>query len=187
VGGAVVAGLALLALMLVVSGPMPLLGDAWALLALSGRAPAIGINEAIMFAIPHVGWLVAAATGLISLGVVWRRNGDELVGVGWMLCAMLLLSPLVWSFYLIWLAPTFIACFATLGPPWHGGWRTRAAWVALALLYAMLAFPLTPDLRPFATLGLWAITGALYWRSAMPVSATTSDTELAIPIAASGA
>jgi hypothetical protein len=78
---------------------------------------------------------------------------------------MLLVSPLVWAFYLIWLLPTFCACFAALGPPGRSGWRMYGAWGALGLLYVTLAYPIALPLRPFATLALWALTGALYWRT----------------------
>ncbi len=39
-----------------------------------------------------------------------RGGGVEQVGVGWALCTMLLISPLVWWFYLTWLLPAFVAC-----------------------------------------------------------------------------
>jgi len=164
VGGAALVGLALLALMLAVSGPATLLGDAKTLLALSGNAAAVQTNEALVVTIPHVGWLVAGLIGLLSFGVVWKWPGDELLGACWMLCVMLLLSPLVWSFYLLWLTPTFCAILA-FGPFTRASWRTRGALLLLAALYLVLAFPLALPLRPFATLALWAITGALYWRS----------------------
>jgi hypothetical protein len=119
-----------------------------------------------------VGPLLMALVGLVWLGVVLRRRGgDDLLGAGWTACTMLLLSPLVWSFYLVWLLPAFCACVAALGPLGsldslgRGAWRMRTGWAALALLYLVTALPLALTLRPFATLALWALTGALYWRS----------------------
>lgn len=164
VGGATIVGLALLALMLAVSGPATLLSDAKTLLALSRAAADVRTNEALAVTIPYVGWLVVGLIGLLSFGVVWKWPGDELLGACWMLCVMLLLSPLVWSFYLLWLTPTFCAILA-FAPFTRADWRTRGVLLLFAALYLVLAFPLWLPLRPFATLALWAITGALYWRS----------------------
>ena len=171
VSAAALAGLAMLGLMLAVSGPATLAGGAKTLVALSGSMATVSTNEALVAVTPLGGRMIAILVGCVSISVVWRRAGDDLLGLGWMLCAMLLLSPLVWSFYLIWLLPTFVACFATLDPPQRlrgKNWRTWTVWAALALLYMALAFPSSLDLRPFATLALWAVTGALYWRSSTP-------------------
>lgn len=170
VGGAALAGALLLALMALLASPATLAAALPAAFTLVRGAATPGQNEALALAAPLVGPALAALVGVVWLAVSARRRGDDLLGVGWAACAMLLLSPLVWSFYLVWLLPTFVACFAALGLPWRGGWRTQAAWAVLGLLYLTLAFPLARDLRPFATLALWAITGALYWRSATHIS-----------------
>lgn len=101
-----------------------------------------------------VGRVLAALIGLTFLFVVVRRRGDELLEGGWAIYTMLLVSPLVWSFYLVWLMPTFCVCLAALGPFTRIGWRAQAAWALLVALYCIVAFPVSLTLRPFATLAL---------------------------------
>lgn len=165
VGGAALVGVALLAVMLALSSPATLAETLPAAFTSVRGQTTPGQNEALAIVAPLVGPALVALVGVVWLVVSAWRRGDDLLGAGWAACAMLLISPLVWSFYLVWLLPTFVACFAALGLPWRGGWRIQAVWAALGLLYLVTALPLALDLRPFATLALWAITGALYWRS----------------------
>lgn len=169
--GAALAGALLLVAMALFSSPATLAAALPAAFVSVRGQTTPGQNEALAIVAPYVGPALAALVGIVWLVVSARRRGDDLLGAGWAACAMLLLSPLVWSFYLVWLLPTFIACLAVLGPPtvaWRGGWRSRTLWGALGLLWLVIALPLALDLRPFATLALWAITGALYWRSSTP-------------------
>lgn len=165
-----------------------------AFISVQGQATP-GLNEALMIVTP-AGRELAALVGIAFLAVVLLRGGDDLLGVGWACCTMLLISPLVWAFYLIWLLPAFCACLAALGArrwatsgaPSNGSatprlawqsWRTRSGWIVVALLlaslYVVLAYPLSFTLRPVATLALWAFTGALYWRSGARASRDSSD------------
>lgn len=168
VGGAALVGASLIAFMLAWTSPATLARSLSAAFTAVSAQRSAGGNEAFLIITSAPGLLLAVAIGLVWLGVAPRRGGDDLLGAGWTLCTMLLISPLVWPFYLVWLVPTWCACFAALGPLDRvnlGGWRIRGGWAALALLYLVVALPLSLTLRPYATLALWALTGALYWRS----------------------
>lgn len=173
VGGAAILGAGIMALMLVYTGPTTFLRCVLTLLSASASLMQRQDNESLRATLqPTLGLLLAALAGVVSLLVILRRrHGDEFVGACWTLCLMLLLSPLVWRYYLVWLLPAFCALLAT-GPFLRVGWRARGAWVSLVICYLVLAFPLWQPLRPFATLALWGLTGALYWRSARSESLT---------------
>ncbi|HET9110625.1 MAG TPA: glycosyltransferase family 87 protein [Ktedonobacterales bacterium] len=183
VGVAVGVGVALLVVMVVGSSPATVAESLPAGAALVGGKLPTGVNEALIAIIPSalrpVGLALAALIGLTWLVVVWRRGGDDLLGFGWTLCAMLLVSPLVWSFYLVWLAPAYCACYATLGARPLVGWRSRAAWIGLVTLYGIMVLPAFTGIHPLATLALWLLVGALYWRSA-PSQADAAPVSVAI-------
>jgi glycosyl transferase family 87 len=116
--------------------------------------------------------------------VVWLQRrpetarGDLMLGAGWAIATMLLLSPLVWWSYMTWLLPTLLAClgvalrYAGQARPGRG-WRAWAArWWPLAtgaVAYALLLVPqINGNFREQAlgTLLLWLLSGALYLWSA---------------------
>ena len=136
VGGAALAGVALLVVMLAASSPATVGESLPAVFASMPTLVTPGQNEALIVALPdHVGLLLAALIGVMFVVVTvrsrwWRGrggqknglsegasdgararvSGDDLLGVGFALCTMLLISPLVWSFYLVWLVPSLCAC-----------------------------------------------------------------------------
>lgn len=141
-----------------------------------------GLDEALVVAVPG-GHLLVWAVGCAYLAgmVLARGRGERLLGYGWALCTMLLLSPLVWQFYLIWLLPATMACLAAVPSLPHLP-RLRQRWPLLATLVAtlvaiqvLLASPLLLLTRPLATLVLWLLTGGLFLRSAMRQRPATSD------------
>lgn len=120
-----------------------------------------GLNESLIIVMPGAGLALAALVlALFCAGIVIARGqGDNRLGFAWAICTMLLISPLVWSYYLVWLLPVFVAC---LGTTWPGDKRLLAL---LAVLYAVIAFPTPLALHPLATLILWVTTGTLFLRS----------------------
>jgi hypothetical protein len=165
-GAAASAGLGL-ALMLAVTGPRMLVQSVSAAsTAVIGQALPGGLDESLIVSLPAGGSMIAGLIGLAFLVVILRQHGDDLLGGAWAIITALLVSPLVWSFYLVWLIPAYCACFAVLGPPTKNRWRTRGAWMLLIALYVVTALPISLQLHPFGVLGLWIVTGALYWHSA---------------------
>lgn len=172
--------LGLVVFMLIGSSPATVVGSVTTAFAfVHGLTESGGQNESLTVTIPVIGSALADVVGLAYLAVIARRSGDDLLGVGWATCAMLLASPLVWSFYLVWLLPALCACLATFATPASHDWRWRGAWVALAVIYIVVAFPLSITLRPFATLALYVISGLLYWRSGAAPRAPAPAAELA--------
>ncbi|MGH2503114.1 MAG: glycosyltransferase family 87 protein [Ktedonobacterales bacterium] len=166
VASALITSMGLVALMLLGSSPATVAQSVTTAFAfVHGLTVSGGQNESLTVTIPVIGSSLADLIGLTYLVVIARRRGDDLLGVGWATCAMLLASPLVWSFYLVWLLPAFCACLAAFATPAIHDWRRRGAWIALAVIYIVVAFPLSITLRSFATLALWAMAGLLYWRS----------------------
>lgn len=165
-----------------------------ALAALAGRA--LLVLAALLFG---VGLLLAWRTGrslLISPANSRPADRDEiteLLGYGWAVCAMLLLSPLVWLHYNTWLLLPYVLCagyfFRERDLP---GSANRYQSIALPILlvagvllflpwslpvdgptYAAGPFvagiavrPLLMLLHPLAVAMLWTIAGWVYLRSA---------------------
>lgn len=167
--GAAVAGVVLLIAQALIVGPQTLLdGIFGSLHSVQGQSHGLWVS-----AVPGgFAWAALAFLGFV-VGVLWAarrgKGGDAWLGLGWALCTMLLLSPLVWWFYLTWLLPAFAAClFVALDPrqrllPWQR-WSTLAA---LAASYGLISFLRFNDATSvLATLLLWALCGVLYLRSA---------------------
>lgn len=185
VGSAVLTSLGLIVLMLIGSSPALVAQSlSTAVHFVHGLTVSGGQNESLTVTIPVIGSALAIGSGLVYLVVIVRRSGDDLLGVGWATCTMLLASPLVWSFYLVWMLPAFCACLATFSTAVSGGWQRRGAWMALAIIYVVVAFPLSITLRPLATLALWAMVGLLYWRSGAKPTAPAPALEIAPAISA---
>ncbi len=165
-GAAMLAGGCLILLMLAATSATTLFASPRAAFTSVTDQTGPGLNESLIVTFPHYGSLLAMLTAVIFLVVVVMRRGDDLLGIGWTLCTVMLMSPIVWSFYLVWLIPAFCACLATLGPQRGYDARMLAQRMALLVLYVVLALPLWQQARPFATLALWGLMGALYWRSA---------------------
>ncbi|HEX8981128.1 MAG TPA: glycosyltransferase family 87 protein [Ktedonobacterales bacterium] len=170
VGGAMLAGGCLILLMLAATSATTLFASPRAAFISVTDQTGPGLNESLVVTLPHFGSLVAMLAAAIFLVVVAMRRGDDLPGIGWTLCTVVLMSPIVWSFYLVWLMPAFCACLATLGPQRRYDARMQASRMTLVLLYVVIAFPLWQPLRPFATLALWGLMGALYWQSGVGAS-----------------
>jgi hypothetical protein len=160
--GAVLAGIPLTVLMVIAAGPrvvlesLPYMAEHVRFLSTSP------INESLSAQLPAVGpalvWVVGAATGAGIL--LARGRGRTELGYVWIIPALLLISPLVWSFYEIWSLPALVACLGVLSP------RRWWAVAGLIVLYLATALPLPLVVRPLATLALWAITGAFFLHSA---------------------
>src|SRR5260221_2895824 len=153
--GAVLAGIPLTVLMVIAAGPrvvlesLPYMAEHVRFLSTSP------INESLSAQLPAVGsalvWVVGAATGAGIL--LARGRGRTELGYVWIIPALLLISPLVWSFYEIWSLPALVACLGVLSP------RRWWAVAGLIVLYLATALPLPLVVRPLATLALLAITG----------------------------
>ncbi len=184
VSGAALTGLALVIFMAIYAGPENLVNFEKALVYDSFAVLSLTKNESLRETAPAIGLALAALVSAVTVvAILLRRTGDGLLGASMMLCVLLLDSPLVWSFYLVWLIPVFVACFAALLSSAHGGWRNRGLVVTLVVLYVLLAFPLWQQARPFATLALWGLTGALYWRSAVKETPEVPEpSDNAIPV-----
>lgn len=113
----------------------------------------------------------------------------ELVGYGWAVCAMLVLSPLVWLHYNTWLLLPYVLCAGYLlrEQGAAGGRRRTMLWLLLAtgvLLFLPWSLavdgttyaagpyvagvalrPLLMLLHPAAVVALWLIAGWVAWRS----------------------
>ncbi len=131
-----------------------------------------------------IGYLAAVAFVATVVWLRWGRGSqasNELVGAGWALATMLMLSPLVWWYYLTWLLPALMICLdvALQYAKQAGsgrGWRALVSrwWpgAALALSYCLLIVipfhvPHPIYRAPAAgTLLLWLLCGALYLWSA---------------------
>ncbi len=165
-GGALITGAALLALMLVGSGAATVAGSVSAALHSADVQAHPGQDEALsIVAEPYGVALVILAFGVYMVVLALRRNGDNALGAAWTLCSMLLFSPVVWAFYFIWLLPVLVIC---LGNGRSLMRFSSAYYASLALIYVALAAPFWPFLQPFALLALWALCGAMYWRSSTP-------------------
>lgn len=77
----------------------------------------------------------------------------ELVGYGWALCTMVLVSPVTWEHHAVWLLPAFIICIGVAirwltraAEPVRRG-RARGAWVGL--MAGVLGYALMMDHLPF--------------------------------------
>lgn len=162
VAGAALAAVPLVGAMLAVVGPAELARSVPAALGAVRYQVAPGGNEALAVALPGVGPILAGIVAVLFALGLWRmwRRGDDALGYAWALCTLMLVSPLVWSFYLIWLLPAFIVCLGVL--------RRRDHWLLALLLalYVVLALPGPQMPRPLATLALWIVAGALFLRSA---------------------
>lgn len=157
--GAVAAGALLVAFMLVMVGPHLLLASVTMASSSVHRLTGSVLNESLT-ARWSVVW-AALVGGVFTVGTLLARGrGDDRLGYTWAICTMLAISPLVWSFYLVWLLPAMVICLGAARPT---TWRVAP----LLVLYGVTAFPLGMALRPLATLLLWLIAGALFARSAL--------------------
>ncbi|WIG60371.1 MAG: hypothetical protein OJF49_003119 [Ktedonobacterales bacterium] len=174
VAGAAVAGVVLVLAQALIVGPQTLLDGVFGSLhSVQGQSHGLWVS-----AVPGgIAFAALAFLGFVA-GVLWAarrgsrgkgKGGDAWLGLGWALCTMLLLSPLVWWFYLTWLLPAFAAClYVALDPqqrllPWQR-WSTLAA---LAAAYATMTLIRFNDATSvLATLLLWTLCGVLYLRSA---------------------
>lgn len=160
--GATLGALAFTVVMIAVVGPWEVIDSIPSMMSTVHGLSSVWLNESLSNQIPVAGALLADMVGVVSACGIWllRRRGDERLGYAWTLCAMLLVSPLVWSFFLVWLLPVFAAC---LGAVQSRQWRFL---VALTGLFAVIALQTPMVLRPVATLVLWMVTGVLFVRSA---------------------
>lgn len=163
---------------------------------------AVALGQPVTSVTLQLGKLLVAIVALTFTGglmVRWRalhlggrdasgENGnvpEDLLGYGWTLCAMVLLSPLVWPHYNAWLLLPFVLC---LGHDLHGRHISVKRLALYAVLYAVLFLPwslgLDADnfaagaivfgvgtrallllLHPAGVVGLWVLAG---WRYLSP-------------------
>jgi hypothetical protein len=132
----------------------------------------------------YLGYLAAAAFVVIVIWLQWsreRRMANSALGAWWSVMTALLLSPLLWWFYLTWLLPALMLCLnlvlRRIGSGATGrGWRSWALrWgplAALAVSYGLMLIPAyntgAANYRTAAVgvLLLWLLCGALYLESA---------------------
>ncbi len=162
VAGAALATVLLTGVMLAAVGPAELARSVPAAFSAVRYQVVPGENEALAVALPVVGPALAGLVALLFCVGLWRmwRRGEDAPGYAWALCTLMLVSPLIWSFYLIWLLPVFAVCL--------GIETLRSRWLLALLfaLYVVIALPGPQVLRPLATLALWIVTGVLFVRSA---------------------
>ena len=169
VGGAVVGGAALLGLMAAATSVATVEGYmSIALNATAARVDSIK-NVALNPAFGRLSWAAMVVEVTIYLAVViLRRKGADGPGIAFTLGAMLVISPVVWAYYLIWLMPGFLLCVERISmePRWR-------SWMygALGAIFLLMATPFAIPALPYATLAFCAFSGALYWRSTEPVPA----------------
>lgn len=129
-----------------------------------------------------VAYLAAVIFFVVVVWLQWRpesRAASMRLGAGWALATMLMISPLIWWYYLTWLLPALVICleatvqFAKRTAP--GGWRSFVIrwwpFMTLALDYCLLLVPFSMSVPTYrfaaaGTLLLWLLCGALYVRSA---------------------
>jgi glycosyl transferase family 87 len=162
-GGALIAGMLLVIVMLLGSGPITVMRSIPVALSSPGSASQSGLDEALSVVAGQYGVaLVLLVVCAYLAAIIFQRSGDTTLGAAWTLCTMLAVSPYVWSFYLVWLLPTHAILLG------NGRSLTRyrsAFYVALALVYVNLVNPYWQLGRALALLALWCLCGALYWRS----------------------
>jgi hypothetical protein len=99
----------------------------------------------------ETGCIVAAALFLILTWVVWRRKPSVEVTSGLALCAMMLCAPLAWHYYVLILAPVFVA------HQWNKMEAGAALLMAVPYGFATyLLFPINSTIR-------WNFQGATYF------------------------
>ncbi len=163
VAGATLGAAALVGLMLAVVSPDEVLRSVQAMRAAVATQINPGLNESLATLLPFGGAALSVLVGMCWLaGLLWLRGrGNSALGFAWTLCTMLLVSPLIWSFYWAWLVPAFALCLGALRPS-----RDRW-WIAVLVVVVIpFSFPLPMLLRPLAALALWGICGWLLLRSA---------------------
>ena len=159
--GAGLGGLLLLFLQLGIVGPSSLLAGILAAPHTSGAVSAWN------FLPGGVLWALIAFP-LFGLAILMARRAgytNDALGIGWALCTLLLVSPVVHWLYLTWILPTFVACFDEL----LRMRRDRAFWLAAALLGLAVVLSLVPLNRPAnadAIVLLWFLCGTQYLRGA---------------------
>lgn len=100
--------------------------------------------------------LLIVLTVCYLVAVARYRDGDLRLGYAWGICLMLLVLPLIWEHYFVWLLPVFV--YHLLSHP------ARPVIFVLALLYLMTALPIipfNPVLTILVVLPLYGISG---WR-----------------------
>lgn len=159
-GGAAVAGVACILGMCLAVGVPEVARSLPVATQIVGAQARPGLNEALSIVLPGVGLALAVVIFMVfCAGVVAARGvGSDQLGATWAICTMLLVSPLVWSYYLVWLLPVFATCLGALP-------RDRRATIVLAIAFVAVAFPVPQVFVPLATLALWIVTGALFLRS----------------------
>lgn len=225
VGGAALGLVALTGLLLITSGPAVLLDARAILLDSAdvarigtnealAQAPvwiAVELGQPVTNATLLLGKLLAASVALVfaaGLALRWRMNRrnrregaeidddtNDMLGYGWTICAMTLLSPLTWLHYNTWLLLPFVLCLG-------GDLRTRRVSAKLLALYAVIYVvlflpwslgldadnfavapflfglglrPLLMLLHPAGAVALWVLAG---WRYLFPSAGGDSRARL---------
>lgn len=171
--GAAATGIALLVVELLIVGPGTLIGSIGG--ATADVATYAALHRSWLTGIPEGVWLarlmllVTFATLMVA---TWRRWAvNEALGEGWVLCAMLLVTPLTWYHYLTWLLPLMVALLhaaldgtRTIPPGFSLAAVTRRLpLVAFALVVGAILVPGPGELLVGPALfALWGLCGALY-------------------------
>jgi hypothetical protein len=177
VAGAALAGLLLGGVMVVAVGTGELAHSMLAAFRSVQEQVHPGEDVALFVVLPGIGPALACLVAVLyvaGLGWMWRR-GDDALGSAWTVCTLLLISPLVWSYYLVWLVPVYVTYLGAIGLD-----HKRLLLLAIPL-YVATAFPLAQVLDVLATLILWTVMGTLFLRSRGARKAHRHGDEAAAP------
>ena len=162
VAGAVLCGVCALALMLAVIGPTGVLSMTY-ILHSSGNLTQAHDNLGLT-SVPLVGPVVIALAALgFVIAATRLPQASRPLMYGWAICTMVLVAPITWPFFLIWLLPVFVLCLGAL----PDGKPARWVYAALLAIYVFLDLATTiPHLATFGLVALWVFCGWLVFQSA---------------------
>lgn len=124
-------------------------------------------NIALLPLSPIVPPLLVALVLLFLVAIIRYQDGDQRLGYAWALATMILILPLIWEHYFVWLLPVF-AYLLSRPLPSH----RRMVPILLALIYLPLAVVQTPT--PWLTACVIPLVGIAGW-TFLHSSATASQ------------
>jgi hypothetical protein len=164
--GILVSGILAFIGMLFVVGPQGMLNYAGSI----GHSYAINQNTRNASLLYLMGLWPEVVVMIIYLGILWRYRGDQTTGYLWTIVTMILLSPIVWPYFTLWIFPVFLL--------W---WLHDKRWLRALIIagYVALYFSqAVPAIRVIILLVTWLALGWGYVQS-IRVTSRTPSVELA--------
>lgn len=166
IGGAAVTSAAILAIMSAVTSVATVMRYFAIVFGATAVKEGATQNPALAAYIGPLGWIVTVLGLALYLAIiVLRRRGDQSLGLAFTLGSMLIISPFLWSFFLVWLLPAFVLLLGASDIAQH--WRPWL-YATIAVIFLLMATPFFPPGKMIALLAFCVLSGALYWRSASP-------------------